>query len=100
MPRFFDKKATPTSQTIGELTMKVSVDSAEIQEYLKQMLADAEAEIAAYKLDAERFIWLRDYSPLKEGEDREARAAELDALCDEGLAVLKAASDPTPDAAS
>jgi len=97
MPRFFDKKpSAKQGQTIGELSYKLTVDSTELQEQLAQL----EAEIAAYKLDAERFIWLRDYSPLKEGEDREARAAELDALCDEGLAVLKAASDPTPDAAS
>lgn len=97
MPRFFDKKPTPQEgRTIGELSYKLTVDSAELQEQLAQM----EAEIAAYKLDAERYIWLRDYSPVKDGVDREVQAADLDKLCDEGLAVLKAASDPTGDEAS
>lgn len=71
-------------------TLSLKIDTGEFQELIQQL----ENEIAAYQQDAERYIWLRDYSPLKEGEDRAEKAAELDALCDEGVKVLKEASDP------
>ena len=97
MPRFFKTKAeSKISQKVGELSIKLNLESAELQDYL----AEVDAELAAYKQDAERYIWLRDYSPQPNpsGEGRaEGYGEELDKLCDEGLEVLKAASDPTAE---
>lgn len=90
MSRFSQRPKPTTAAKSQHMTVTIDVDAKE----LRELLAQLEAELASYKEDAEKFIWLRDYSPLPEGEDRATKAAELDALCAEGVKELKASFIP------